>query len=95
MSSSYNIDHQSTACVARVVDDAMTKCLGVACERGNRDVEWVGTSSKRFGGRVVRPVVRIETLSADEGDAPQELQFCGLPMRRVRHPAFDAQLGAS
>jgi predicted nicotinamide N-methyase len=37
----------------------------------------------------------METLSADEGDAPQELQFSGLAMRRVRHPGFDTQLGTS
>ena len=59
-----------------------------------RDVEWVGATSKRFGGRVVRPVVKAESLSADEGDMPQELHFSGLPMRRVRHPGFDFRLGA-
>lgn len=64
------------------------------CLTGNRDVEWVGSSSKRFAGRVVRPVVKMESLSVDEGDAPPELHFSGLPMRRVRHPCFDTQLGA-
>lgn len=69
--------------------------MRVGITNTDRNVEWVGASSKRFGGRVVRPVVKADSLSVDEGDAPQELHFSGVPMRRVRHPRFDFQLGAS
>lgn len=65
------------------------------------DVEWAGAGSKRFGGRIVRPLVKSPTsasgiVSVDGGDMrDRELHIAGVPMRRVRHPSFGALLGVN